>query len=494
MQYKHIFWDFNGTVIDDVGVALTCVNDMLERRGKPHINMAQYYDYVETPIIGFYRHILTPEELDFDVISRDYHADYARHGDMLKLADGIYDLIHELKEAGVHQYIITATHSDEANELLVKFGIRDCFEEVLGAGNLLAESKSGRALELFDSLCIDRNEAIFIGDTLHDLETANVLGIDCILVSYGHQGKKLINAHGAFTVDTPAGIKRVLYDERVIDLHTHSSRSDGTLTPAELVCKAKEIGLTAIALTDHDSVDGIAEAAAEAAKIGIEFVPGIELSTAQGAEIHILGLFIDPENEELQNTINTLRESRSTRMARMCENLQKLGFDITLEDAAKESGSEKFTGRPHIALAMVKKGYCATVQECFDKYIGFGKLAYVKKAVLTANDAVKLVRKAGGVAVFAHPHQTGFDNDKLDELIKTLKKDGLNAVEGYYTEFTREHISDFRALAEKNSLMLSGGSDYHGASKMKIALGKGYGNLRIPYFVLENIKNLHKNQ
>ncbi len=494
MQYKYIFWDFNGTVIDDVQVALTCVNDMLARRSKPPITIEQYYDYVETPIVGFYRHILTPEELDFDVISRDYHSDYARHGDMLRLADGIYELIHELKDAGVHQYIITATHADEANALLKQFGIRDCFDEVLGAGNLLAESKAGRALELFDSLGINRNEAIFIGDTLHDLETANVLGIDCILVAYGHQGKKLLGSRNAFTVDTPADIRRVLCDERTIDLHAHSACSDGTLTPAELVRKAKESGLSALALTDHDSVDGIKEAAAEAEKIGMEFVPGIELSTAQGAEIHILGLFIDPENEDLQNTIKALRESRSTRMACMCENLQKLGFDITLEDAAKESGSEKFTSRPHIALAMVKKGYCTTVQECFDKYIGFGKPAYVKKALLSANDAVKLIRKAGGIAVFAHPHQTGFDNEKLDELVKELKKDGLNGIEGYYTEYTKEHISDFRALAEKHSLMLSGGSDYHGSTKPHIGLGTGFGELRIPYFVLENIKNSRGDQ
>lgn len=494
MQYKYIFWDFNGTVIDDVQVALTCVNDMLDRRGKPHINMEQYYDYVETPIIGFYRHILTPEELDFDVISRDYHSDYARHGDMLKLADGIYELIHELKDAGAHQYIITATHTDEANALLKEFGIRDCFDEVLGAGNLLAESKAGRALELFDSLGIDRNEAIFIGDTLHDLETANVLGIDCILVAYGHQGKKLLGSHNAYTVDTPADIRRVLYDERTIDLHAHSTCSDGTLTPAELVRKAKENGLSALALTDHDSVDGLKEAAAEAEKAGIDFVPGIELSTSQGAEIHILGLYIDPENEELQNLIAELKTIRAARMEKMCEKLRELGMDVTVEDAAARAGCKKFIGRPHIALALVEKGYCGSIQEAFDKYIGMGKPAYVEKLVLNANDAVKAIRRAGGIAVLAHPHQTGFDSEKLDMLVDSLKKDGLNGIEGYYTEYTKEHISDFRALAAKYSLILSGGSDYHGSTKPHIGLGTGFGELRVPYFVLENIKNSRGNQ
>ena len=200
MRYKYIFWDFNGTIIDDVGNALKCVNDLLIRKKRPLITLNDYYNYVETPIIGFYRHILPPEELDFAEISRDYHRDYARYIDDTRLADGMYELLHSLKEQGVHQYIVTANHNDEVLDLLNKFGIYSCFDKILGADNTLAESKIQRAETLFDSLRIDPNEAIFIGDTLHDLETANALGIDCVLVEYGHQGKKLLQEHNAFTV------------------------------------------------------------------------------------------------------------------------------------------------------------------------------------------------------------------------------------------------------------------------------------------------------
>ena len=154
MRYNYIFWDFNGTIIDDVGNALACVNDLLTRKNRPHITLSEYYNYVETPIIGFYRHILPPEELDFDEISRDFHRDYARHMDETRLAHGAYELLHTLKEKGMHQYVVTANQKDEVTDLLVRFGIADCFDGVLGAENTLAESKIDRAKALFDSLNI----------------------------------------------------------------------------------------------------------------------------------------------------------------------------------------------------------------------------------------------------------------------------------------------------------------------------------------------------
>ena len=491
MRYSHIFWDFNGTIIDDVGNALQCVNDMLERKGRQPITLDDYYTYVETPIIGFYRHILPPDELDFQDISRQYHSDYARHINETGLAEGAYELLHKLKAMGVHQYIITANILSEAEELIEKFGISACFDKILGAENTLAESKIDRAKAFFKELNINRNDAILIGDTLHDLETANALGIDCVLVSYGHQGRRLLEEHNAFTVNSLKDVKKILFDNRIVDFHTHSTCSDGTLTPKELVNHAKKSGLSAFALTDHDSVDGIKEAKEEAERIGIEFIPGIEFSAAENTETHIIGLFINPENETLLKTIEKLKGSRKRRMEEICFKLRNLGMDITHDEALEIAGGN-FVGRAHIAKLMVEKGYCETIKECFEKYIGLGKPAYAEKNELSAVEAVKAIRATGGLAFLAHLNQTGYSLEQLEELLLKLKSAGLNGIEGYYPEYTAEQISDYRALAEKLSLCFSGGSDYHAAMKPHIQIGVGTGDLSIPYFVLQNMKNILK--
>ena len=491
MRYSHIFWDFNGTIIDDVGNALQCVNDMLERKGRQPITLDDYYTYVETPIIGFYRHILPPDELDFQDISRQYHSDYARHINETGLAEGAYELLHKLKAMGVHQYIITANILSEAEELIEKFGISACFDKILGAENTLAESKIDRAKAFFKELNINRNGAILIGDTLHDLETANALGIDCVLVSYGHQGRRLLEEHNAFTVNSLKDVEKILFDNRIVDFHTHSTCSDGTLTPKELVNHAKKSGLSAFALTDHDSVDGIKEAKEEAERIGIEFIPGIEFSAAENTETHIIGLFINPENETLLKTIEKLKGSRKRRMEEICFKLRNLGMDITHDEALEIAGGN-FVGRAHIAKLMVEKGYCETIKECFEKYIGLGKPAYAEKNELSAVEAVKAIRAAGGLAFLAHLNQTGYSLEQLEELLLKLQTAGLNGIEGYYPEYTAEQISDYRALAEKLSLCFSGGSDYHAAMKPHIQIGVGTGDLSIPYFVLQNMKNILK--
>lgn len=491
MRYKYIFWDFNGTVIDDVQNALACVNDMLERKGKSPITLEEYYTYVETPIIRFYYHILPPEEIDFDEISRDYHRDYARHLDDTRTAKGIPELLKELKEFGVHQYIVTANHIDEVTQLTDKFGITEYFEKIIGADDHLAASKTERAKALFDSLKIEPNDAIFIGDTLHDLETANALGIDCVLVAYGHQGRRLLESHNTYTVENADEIRNIIFDTRTVDLHTHSTCSDGTLSPEELVVHAKNEGLCTFALTDHDSVDGLKRASEKSKQLGIEFINGIEFSTVDAADIHIIGLFIDTENETLLKTIETLRKSRKERMKKICENLRKLGFDISFEDALEISGTE-FVGRPHIAKAMVEKGYCKTNSECFEKYIGNGKPAYVKKTELNAVDAVKTIKSAGGLAFLAHLNQTEYTQEQLEKLLIKLKSAGLDGIEGYYTEYTHENVTEYRALAEKLSLAISGGSDYHADMKPNISIGTGYGNLSIPYYIVDNMKGILK--
>ena len=493
MRYKHIFWDFNGTVIDDVGNALACVNDMLRRKGMEPITLEDYYTYVETPIIGFYYRILPPEEVDFPEISKAFHSDYARHIDETTLARGAYNLLYELKEMGVSQYIITSNFIDETLELTKKYGIYDCFDSILGSDNTFAGSKVERAKQHFESVGINRNDAILIGDTLHDLETANALGIDCVLVAYGHQGRKLLEEHNAYTVESLDDVRNIIFDGRVVDFHTHSTCSDGTMTPSQLVEHAKESGLSAFALTDHDSVDGIEEAMRKAGEIGIEFVPGIEFSAADDTETHIIGLFIDPKNEVLLNTIKKLKSSRKRRMEEICRKLRNLGFDVTYNEALEEAGGN-FVGRAHIAKLMVTKGYCETVKECFDKYIGLGKPAYARKNELSAVEAVSSIRAAGGLAFLAHLNQTGYGIEELEKLLLQLKEAGLNGIEGYYPEYTAEHIAQYRALAEKLSLTLSGGSDFHGDMKPHISIGVGRGDLKIPYYVLENMKGILRRQ
>lgn len=489
MRYKYIFWDFNGTILDDVNAALACVNDMLSRKNRDNISLEQYYEYVETPIIGFYRHILPPEELNFSEISADYHKDYLNHTDKITLANGAAALIKRLKDNGAHQYIVTANQIDEALGLLSHFGITDYFDEILGAENTLAESKIERAELLFNSLKIDRNQAVFIGDTLHDYEVANALGIDCILVAYGHQGRKLLESRKAFTAENLFEAEKIIFDERTVDLHTHSNCSDGTLSPTELMRYAKEKGLSAIALTDHDTVDGIKEASEEALKLGLDFIPGIEFSAAEETETHIIGLFIDYENETLLSTIEKLRSHRRRRMEEICLKLQNLGLSITIEECLDLS-EKGFVGRAHIAKLMVTKGYCSTIQECFEKYIGLGKPAYAEKNELTAIEAVHAIKAAGGLAFLAHLHQTKYNTESLKKLLVQLKAEGLDGIEGYYTEYQPHHIREYRNLGLELSLAFSGGSDFHAQMKPHIEIGKGTGNLAIPYYTLDNLKRI----
>lgn len=487
MRYKHIFWDWNGTLIDDVNNALSCVNDMLKRKKREPITLADYYKFIETPIIGFYRHILPPEELDFEKISEDFHKDYDRHIEETHLAKGAKGVLSRLKDGGAKHYIITASHTNEATSLASRYGIAEYFDTILGADNNFADSKTARALDFFKTQNIKRNDALFVGDTLHDLETAYALGIDCVLLSYGHQGEKLLFPSGCYVANSLLEVESIIRDERKIDLHCHSTRSDGTLTPRELVLHAKNSGLSAIALTDHDSVNGITEAKKAAEEIGFELIPGIEFSVAADTELHIIGLFLDPENPVLLDTINELIGSRKRRMADICEKLTALSLPVSYEEAQSAAGGD-FVGRAHIAKVMIEKGYLKSVKEAFDKYIGIGKPAYSTKKELTVESAIKAINAAGGRAFLAHLNQTGYSEDELYELLKKMKEYGLCGIEGYYPEYTDEQISQYRTLAYKLGLVFSGGSDFHGDMKPAVKIGTGRDNISIPYYALENIK------
>lgn len=275
--------------------------------------------------------------------------------------------------------------------------------------------------------------------------------------------------------------------EKYIDLHTHSLKSDGSMTPAEVVQEAKKAGLSAIALSDHDTVDGLPEAIEEGKKIGIEVVPAIEFSVQSKTETHILGYYIDYENPGLKKILEEVVDLRIERNHVTCQRLNELGFDITLEEV-RALAPNNFVGRAHFARVLMDKGYTQSVKEGFDKYMSAGQYAYCEKQRLTAEQAVKLIKKCGGLAFVAHPHLIKISDEELIELLKRLKGYGLDGVEGYYTDYTPEMQEKFQSMAEELGLLISGGTDFHAKMKPHISIGKGLGNMKIPYEVLEKIK------
>lgn len=272
-----------------------------------------------------------------------------------------------------------------------------------------------------------------------------------------------------------------------IDLHTHSTCSDGTLTPSEVIKLAKEKGLSAIALTDHDTVDGLIEAIATGKEIGIEVITGIEFSVAADTEMHLLGLDFNIDCPAITEILDEMIIQRDLRNYKVIELLGKLDIRITIDDILAESTS-KVTGRSQIAKAMLKKGYVSSIKEAFDKYLSFGKPAFVERSTLSPEDAIRIIHESGGKAFLAHLNQTGKTDKELYELLTHLKKCGLDGIEGYYTEYTENMNFRYRKMAEDIGLMLSGGSDFHGTNKDGYEIGTGKGNLRIPYGLLEKIR------
>ncbi len=279
--------------------------------------------------------------------------------------------------------------------------------------------------------------------------------------------------------------------EKYIDLHTHSLKSDGSMTPAEVVEAAKAAGLAAIALSDHDTVDGLEEAIEAGKRLGVEVVPAIEFSVLSKTETHILGYFIDYKNPELLQMLKEIVDLRIERNHVTCARLNELGFDITL-DEVRALAPNNFVGRAHFARVLMDKGYTSSVKEGFDKYMSVGKYAYCEKQRLSASDAVKLIAKCGGVSFLAHPHLTKLPDDELKAFLIELKGYGLSGLEGYYTDYTPEMEIKYRSLAEELGMIYSGGTDFHAKMKPHISIGTGLGNMKIPYSVLEIIKRKKK--
>lgn len=275
--------------------------------------------------------------------------------------------------------------------------------------------------------------------------------------------------------------------DKRIDLHTHSTASDGSMSPRELVRHAKERGLLAVALTDHDTIDGVDEALEEGAKIGIEVIAGVETSVDFNPEMHILGYFFGDTYKNMEPTLEKLRINRAERNPKMVEKLNSMGFNISMEEVRAEAKGN-IVARPHMASVLMKKGYVKSIQEAFEKYIADGKPAFVKKDKLTPEECIEAITKAGGIPVLAHPIFLDLSWAKLDELVARLVKAGLKGIEAYYVENKGNDTGNLLRLAIKYGIIATGGSDFHGSFKPDIEIGVGKGKLRVPYEVLENIK------
>ena len=277
--------------------------------------------------------------------------------------------------------------------------------------------------------------------------------------------------------------------DNAIDLHLHSIYSDGSDTPEQIVSLAKKLNLKALSLTDHDSVEGIASMQDNCDLAGIEFVPGIELSTDyEGHEIHILGYCFDYKDPHFNEILEKNVKARDVRTERILAALRDKGLDITLEALYKLNPCAVIT-RAHIASYLYETGQLKSRKDAFDKYIGDGKCCHFKREKINSVDAIKLIHDVNGIAVIAHPPLYKLDCKELNRIISIFKENGLDGLEGVYSTYHNEDMNTMRNLADKYDLLMTGGSDYHGSNKPFIHLGSGRGNLHVPYDLFCKLKN-----
>ena len=276
---------------------------------------------------------------------------------------------------------------------------------------------------------------------------------------------------------------------KLIDLHVHSTASDGTLSPSELALYAKSKGLSAIALTDHDTVSGIDTCLHKGLEVGVIVIPGIEFSASYyGKEVHILGYYINHHDPLLLARLNDLLKARDNRNTEMLKKLAQIGYPLTLEDLMDETSQDSVLTRAHIAKAMLKKGYIKERSEAFAHYIGDGKSCFVPKARFTTKECIDLIHHAGGLAVLAHPLLYGYDQADVTQLLRGLKLEGLDGVECLYSTHKSSDTAHLLQVCLNLKLFPTGGSDFHGANKPLLDLGSGYGELTIPFEVLEAMR------
>ena len=276
-----------------------------------------------------------------------------------------------------------------------------------------------------------------------------------------------------------------------IDLHAHTTASDGSFTPTELVEAAHGLGLGALAVTDHDTLAGLGEAQAAAQRVGLDLVAGVELSVEDdGGRFHLLGYGFDPANAALAETLTTLRRSRAARNDLMAARMSEMGLPVTMDDVRAEAGEDALViARPHFARALIKKGIVGSVAEAFEKYLSTGKPLYLPKEALTPRDAIALIHGAGGVAVMAHPGLVPLDEAAFDARVTSLaQKDGLDGIEAYYSQHSQADTDRFLALATRLGLLVTGGSDFHGTVKPHVPLGIVFGGRPAAPALLESLR------
>ncbi len=276
-----------------------------------------------------------------------------------------------------------------------------------------------------------------------------------------------------------------------VDLHTHSTMSDGTLSPAELIQLAWRKGLRAIALTDHDTADGVREAVTEGDRLGIEVIPGIELSVSyHGENVHLLGYFFDRENDALCLELQKIQDGRKKRNINIIKQLDSEGIGISMDQVRQISQCGQI-GRPHIAKFLVNTGVVGSMDEAFETFLGIRGCAYVPRYMPEFSDAVQLLKKSGGLAVVAHPYNiVKTYRDKFQgevQLFSGMKESGLDGIEVYYPSHNRQFRKQLKTVAEKLSLLVTGGSDYHGSIRPGTTLAGGR-NVTVPYSVVEEMK------
>jgi len=277
-----------------------------------------------------------------------------------------------------------------------------------------------------------------------------------------------------------------------IDLHIHSTASDGTLSPLEILTLAQELNIAAISITDHDTLEGSKDALSCGIPPSVKFLTGVEISAdpppsfSFAGSFHILGYAVDVKNQELNHTLSKLKDSRENRNPRILKRLSSLGIEIALEEVLNLAGGSQ-TGRPHIAQLMVKKGYVPSIDAAFDEYLGNGKPAYVNRFRFECEKTIQAILNAGGIPVLAHPFLLNIKNEVLENLIATLKEMGLRGIEVYYPEHTQDIIAYYTRLARHYNLLITGGTDFHGDINPEIKMGSGKGDLFIPYALYEKL-------
>ena len=279
-----------------------------------------------------------------------------------------------------------------------------------------------------------------------------------------------------------------------IDLHIHSTASDGTLQPSEILSMAQDLNLSAISITDHDTIDGLKGAIKSGIPPCLKFLTGVEISVSPpdgfslSGSMHILGYGFASDDPLLNQALEKLRFSRETRNPKIIKRLNKLGMNFFLDEVIRDLHVQGQVGRPHIASFMVKNGFAESIDDAFKKYLGNGKPAYVDKYRLDCAKAIEIIRGAGGFSVLAHPKLLPLnDENQLEALVLKLTQMGLQGIEAYYPEHHSDDTSRYVCLAKKHGLMMTGGTDFHGTLKPDICMGSGYGNFFVPYEIYERL-------